>query len=170
MQEIKCPKCGEVFQVDESGYAAIVKQIRDKEFQKEVLEREAQYKARLETMQRENQLNVKNAVTAKEAEIAELKAQINANAQNNKLTISEAVAVKEKEITALEARLAAYEMEKRLAVSEVVFKSERQLAAKNEELLKLASQVENAEKEIALWFKKEELVDYKAEMYGWIYE
>ena len=40
MQEIKCPKCGEVFQVDESGYAAIVKQIRDKEFQKEVLERE----------------------------------------------------------------------------------------------------------------------------------
>ncbi|OUT20159.1 hypothetical protein CAS74_004901 [Pichia kudriavzevii] len=30
--------------------------------------------------------------------------------------------------------------------------------------------VENAEKEIALWFKKEELVDYKAEMYGWIYE
>ena len=87
MQEIKCPKCGEVFQVDESGYAAIVKQIRDREFQKEVLEREAQYKARLETMQRENLLNVKNAVTAKEAEIAELKAQINANAQNNKLTI-----------------------------------------------------------------------------------
>ncbi len=147
MQEIKCPKCGEVFQVDESGYAAIVKQIRDKEFQKEVLEREAQYKARLETMQRENLLNVKNAVTAKEAEIAELKAQINANAQNNKLTISEAVAVKEKEITALEARLAAYEMEKRLAVSEVVFKSERQLAAKNEELLKLTSMVEASEKE-----------------------
>ena len=147
MQEIKCPKCGEVFQVDESGYAAIVKQIRDKEFQKEVLEREAQYKARLETMQRENLLNVKNAVTAKEAEIAELKAQINANAQNNKLTISEAVAVKDKEITALEARLAAYEMEKRLAVSEVVFKTERQLAAKNEELLKLTSKVEASEKE-----------------------
>ena len=150
MQEIKCPKCGEVFQVDESGYAAIVKQIRDREFQKEVLEREAQYKARLETMQRENLLKVKNAVTAKEAEIAELKAQINANAQNNKLSISEAVANKDKEITALEARLVAYEMEKRLAVSEVVFKSERQLAAKNEELLKLASQVENAEKEIQL--------------------
>ena len=36
MQEIKCPKCGEVFQVDESGYAAIVKQVRDKEFSKEV--------------------------------------------------------------------------------------------------------------------------------------
>jgi hypothetical protein len=35
MNEIKCPKCGEVFKVDESGYAAIVKEIRDEEFQKE---------------------------------------------------------------------------------------------------------------------------------------
>ncbi len=176
MQEIKCPKCGEVFQVDESGYAAIVKQIRDREFQKEVLEREAQYKARLETLQRENQLNVKNAVTAKEAEIAELKAQINANAQNNKLTIGEAVAVKDKEIIALkaklynmekdkemavsaavneksveikelQARLAAFENEKKLAVNEIVLQKEQALAEKNQELLKLSSKVEASEKE-----------------------
>ena len=176
MQEIKCPKCGEVFQVDESGYAAIVKQIRDREFQKEVLEREAQYKARLETMQRENQLNVKNAVTAKEAEIAELKAQINANAQNNKLTISEAVANKDKDIIALkaklynmekdkemavsaavneksveikelQARLAAFENEKKLAVNEIVLQKEQALAEKNQELLKLTSKVEASEKE-----------------------
>ena len=40
MQEIKCPKCGEVFQVDESGYAAIVKQVRDEEFKKELEQRE----------------------------------------------------------------------------------------------------------------------------------
>ena len=43
MQEIKCPKCGEVFQVDESGYAAIGRQVRDKEFEKELSERKAQY-------------------------------------------------------------------------------------------------------------------------------
>ena len=41
MQEIKCPKCGEVFQVDESGYAAIVRQVRDSEFQKELEQRAA---------------------------------------------------------------------------------------------------------------------------------
>ena len=35
MNKIKCPKCGEVFQVDEAGYAAIAKQVRDKEFEKE---------------------------------------------------------------------------------------------------------------------------------------
>ena len=44
MQEIKCPECGKVFQVDESGYAAIVKQVRDKEFNKEIKDKEAQYK------------------------------------------------------------------------------------------------------------------------------
>ena len=147
MQEIKCPKCGEVFQVDESGYAAIVKQIRDREFQKEVYEREQQFKAYLQTLEKDRQLAIKNAVGEKDAEIAQLKAQLNANAQNNKLSVSEAVAVKEKEITALEARLAAYEMEKRLAVSEVVFKTERQLAAKNEELIKLTNQIESNEKE-----------------------
>lgn len=147
MQEIKCPKCGEVFQVDESGYAAIVKQIRDREFQKEVYEREQQFKAHLQTLEKDRQLAIKNAVGEKDAEIAQLKAQLNANVQNNKLSVSEAVAVKEKEITALEARLAAYEMEKRLAVSEVVFKTERQLAAKNEELIKLTNQIESNEKE-----------------------
>ena len=43
MQEIKCPNCGEVFQVDESGYDSIVKQVRDKEFNKEIEERTNYY-------------------------------------------------------------------------------------------------------------------------------
>lgn len=36
MQEIRCPKCGEVFQVDESGYDQIAQQVRDREFEKEL--------------------------------------------------------------------------------------------------------------------------------------
>ena len=39
MKEIKCPKCGEVFSVDESDYNAIVKQVRDETFKEEVNER-----------------------------------------------------------------------------------------------------------------------------------
>ena len=39
-QTVKCPHCGEVFQVDEAGYAAIVKQVRDKEFNREIDRRE----------------------------------------------------------------------------------------------------------------------------------
>ena len=43
MQEIKCPNCGEVFVVDESGYAQIVQQVRDKEFDKEIKQREKDF-------------------------------------------------------------------------------------------------------------------------------
>ena len=39
MQEIRCPKCGEVFQVDETGYNQIAKQVRDHEFSKELEKR-----------------------------------------------------------------------------------------------------------------------------------
>ena len=66
MQEIKCPHCGEVFQVDEAGYAAIVKQVRDKEFVKEVERREA---AAVE-------LAVNKAEQKKEKDLAELHAQL----------------------------------------------------------------------------------------------
>ena len=45
MQEIKCPNCGEVIQVDESDYMQIVQQVRDKEFDKELDRREQALKA-----------------------------------------------------------------------------------------------------------------------------
>ena len=66
MQEIKCPHCGEVFQVDEAGYAAIVKQVRDKEFAREVERRET---AAVE-------LAVSKAEQKKEKELAELHEQL----------------------------------------------------------------------------------------------
>ncbi len=40
MCELKCPNCGKVFAVDESGYAQIVQQVRDEEFDKELKQRE----------------------------------------------------------------------------------------------------------------------------------
>lgn len=45
MQELKCPNCGEVFTVDESSYATIVKQVRDKEFEKEIKRNVEQFEA-----------------------------------------------------------------------------------------------------------------------------
>ena len=44
MNEIKCPHCGTVFQVDESGFSAIVKQVRDKEFAHEIEQRQQMMK------------------------------------------------------------------------------------------------------------------------------
>ncbi|MBR3152511.1 MAG: DUF2130 domain-containing protein, partial [Clostridia bacterium] len=48
MNEIKCPSCGKVFQIDESSYDSIVKQIRDKEFEKEISSRDEHYKSEKE--------------------------------------------------------------------------------------------------------------------------
>lgn len=73
MQQIKCPKCGEVFQVDEAGYAAIVKQVRDMEFQKEV---EKQEKALTDAKESAVKLAVSEAETKKENELAALRQQL----------------------------------------------------------------------------------------------
>ena len=63
MQEIKCPKCGEVFQVDESGYAAIVQQVRDKEFSKEIQNRENQFETEKENALRLVKLEAEKLLT-----------------------------------------------------------------------------------------------------------
>ncbi len=44
MNEIKCPNCGKIFQIDETSYESILKQIRDEEFNKQINAREEQYK------------------------------------------------------------------------------------------------------------------------------
>ena len=49
MNEIKCPKCGTVFQIDEQDYESIVKQVRDHTFEEELNERKAQFQSELES-------------------------------------------------------------------------------------------------------------------------
>lgn len=110
MQEIKCPKCGEVFVVDESGYANIVKQVRDKEFAKELQKREEELKEAqqkdldLVRLEQKNQLDkalsVKDSeLSEKNKKIQELEACIKNNEISRNLAVSEAVNAKEKEIS-----------------------------------------------------------------------
>ena len=102
MQEIKCPKCGEVFQVDESGYAAIVKQVRDKEFMKEIQQRE-------EALSSEKKLAIDLAVqhTASEKDqiIADLTARLRAGAADRDAALREAEAKQQLEMTRKDAQL-----------------------------------------------------------------
>ena len=80
MQEIKCPNCGQIFQVDETGYAQIVQQIRDKEFEKELGRREAELAEKknsdlaLQRMEQEKILS--ETVSRKESELAEREREI----------------------------------------------------------------------------------------------
>lgn len=61
MHEIKCPNCGTTFTVDESGYAAIVSQIKDEEFNKELERRKKELEEETKTKIENVKLNVKNA-------------------------------------------------------------------------------------------------------------
>ena len=75
MQEIRCPHCGKMFQVDESGYAQILQQVRDREFEKELDRRQAELALKTESELRiarmEQESAHKNDLSAKDREIAE---------------------------------------------------------------------------------------------------
>ena len=137
MQEIKCPKCGEVFQVDESGYAAIVKQVRDKEFGREIKERERQFE---EEKGYAVKLAVSEAITEKEQKIMELQAKIDAAGSERKLAVTEAVsekdrqlAEKEKQIYLLEGQVHNGEKESQLKEQALRENYEEKLKAKDEQ-------------------------------------
>ena len=130
MQEIKCPNCGTVFQVDESGYAQIVQQVRDKEFDKELKRREAELAEKKE-----------RDLTDKDREIDQLKAKLAAAQIEKKLAVTEAVQEKEKEIsakvteiTALKGQLTSKDAENKLKVQSLKEQHETELRLKDEQI------------------------------------
>lgn len=158
MQEIKCPKCGEVFVVDESGYAQIVQQIRDKEFEKELKRREKDFAEmkesdlRLARMEQKEEFD--RTLSAKELELSDkdkvieqLKAQINGNEKEKKLAVSEVKNEKDREIEGLKAKLTGSETEKKLAVSDAVKEKEKEINEKNIEINELKNRLSNKETE-----------------------
>ena len=123
MEEIKCPKCGAVFKVDEAGYANIVKQVRDHEFNKELHEREELSKKDKETAVKLAEEKTKNALkddlAKKDAEVAELKA-------DKEIAITKLQSQKDEEISQLKAKLQSTEVENKLAVTAAVNKVEKE--------------------------------------------
>lgn len=144
MKEIKCPKCGEVFQVDEAGYAAIVKQVRDKEFQREIKERELQFKYSKEdavkVAKAELESTFKSELFRKETEITELKASISVEKQQRNLDINEAIAKKTQEIVFLKGQIEAAKKDQELAVQKLS-------SDKDKEIEQLKAQIETIKKD-----------------------
>lgn len=164
MQEIKCPKCGEVFQVDESGYAAIVKQVRDKEFEKEISDREERFEseknAAVKLAKAEAEKEFNSVMKDKELQISALQSEIDAQNNAKLLALSEIetkkdkeLAEKDSEITRLKARLEACDMDKQLAVSNAVTQKDKELAEKETCIVKLTAKLETGEKENELTVK-----------------
>ena len=147
MQQIKCPKCGEAFQIDEAGYAAIVKQVRDKEFNNEIKRAEEQYKddkaAAVNLAKAETEKKVQELIAAKEQEIIKLRASIDTYDKEKALAINEAIQQKESEYRKLvDAKDAEYR-------KSVALKDE-ELSKNKEELQRLSGDLKVNEKEAAL--------------------
>lgn len=138
MQEIKCPKCGEVFQVDESGYAAIVKQVRDKEFEKEILERQ-------HVFQNEKDSAVKIAVTKieseKDKEISELRATLKTEKAEKQLEIDKITSAKDKQLAEKELEISKLKGELELNKTSTDLAVKNAVQQKETTILELESQI-----------------------------
>jgi len=141
MNEIICPHCGKAFKVDEAGYADILKQVRDSEFEKQLHERlELAEKDKLNAVELAREKvgsEMQKAAATKDAEIQELKAKLDANEVAQKLAITEAVGVVEKERDELKSGLKHAELEKRLAEKSLKDKYETRIKDREDEIERL---------------------------------
>lgn len=160
MQEIRCPKCGEVFTVDESGYAAIVKQVHDKEFDKEIQRKENDFKADKE---KAVELAVTKAEAEKDKTIADLQNQINTLKGEKDLELSK----KDQEISRLNSQIELEKTKTEDAIDAAVKEKESKISELENSIQLQKTEFELKEKNLidshstALKMKDEEIAFYK---------
>ena len=105
---IKCPKCGEVFPIDESGYTAIASQIRDKEFRKALNERVEQMQSQQENaiklVETTAQADKEKSISELNHQIDTLNQQIKSIKKENELDKERSIADYKQQITELQAQ------------------------------------------------------------------
>ncbi|PZU83690.1 MAG: DUF2130 domain-containing protein [Chryseobacterium sp.] len=123
MNEIICPNCKKAFKVDEAGFAEILKQVRNHQFEEELQERlrlaEREKNSEIELNKEKFRSHLQEQLSKKDAEISQLKSV-------KELEIAGKVSEKEKEILELKAKIEKAEAEKKLAISEAVQKVEKE--------------------------------------------
>lgn len=130
MHEIICPHCSKAFKIDEAGYADILKQVHDKEFDKQLHDRlaaaEKEKQIAVELAESRAMGEVHKTTASKDAEIQALKFQVEAGELAKKHAVIEALNSVEKELDALKAELAAKEMAQKIAVTDAVNSIEKE--------------------------------------------
>ena len=175
MNELKCPNCGTVFQIDEVDYMSIVKQVKDKEFEKEISVREAQYKndkeqsIKLTEAKLEKEFN--EELNKKELEISELKNSLKVVESDTKNKLekeyTDKINKQELEINNLKNKIEVIESKKELDLKIAVDDKEKEITllnnklenSKNEFLLKEKNLIENYEDKIKS--RDEQISNYK---------
>ncbi|MBU2754162.1 DUF2130 domain-containing protein [Acidithiobacillus sp. CV18-2] len=145
MEEIICPHCHKAFTVDGAGYAEILRQVRDKDFERQIHDR-------LEAAQRESRIALSLAkqeaeaakqqlLAGKELQVQQLRAQLEASVAEQRLAISQAVESAKEEVRQLQSKLeqqeAIRQSELAKAVQEALAEKQRlQLQLEQQELLR----------------------------------
>lgn len=126
MNEIKCPHCGKTFKIDEASFAAILKQVRDGEFEKEL---HARINSEVRAAEAKTKLELQAENNKKEAEIAELRAKLDKAGTESQLAITQALSKVEKERDELAVKLNSKDAE--LKASEVSLKERYEIQIKD---------------------------------------
>ena len=158
MHEIRCPKCNEVFQVDERGYAAISKQVRDQEFNRELEQRSRQFaldkESALRIARAEKENEMQQAQAARDVRQSQLEQQLAVFQQEKALAVSQAHQQEQKQLAALESRiqqltaqLSTARQEKELALAQAANLQKDALADRERRIFELTSQMENQRRE-----------------------
>ena len=161
MKELKCPNCGNVFQVDEADYAFIVNQVRTTEFDAEIEKRiedfhrqqKAEEQARAATKEQvhQSELSKKDqTISEKDGEIARLKEQLSAMIDRQKLAVETAVSDKDRQIADLKATIGQDAQALQIAVLKERQQASEAAQAKDKEIAELRSQAKLAASEAEL--------------------
>ena len=138
MSEIRCPHCGGQFTIDESGYAAIVQQVRDKEFYKQVKEREDAIQREMGTQlalaRQEVQAAMQDAIAKRDTELASLNGRMSLQKAEYDAQLRQALSGKDTEIQALQSQLGALNTKLVLTETSMRENYEAQLRSKDEQI------------------------------------
>ena len=141
MNEIICPHCDKAFKVDKTGYANILKQVRDSEFEKHLSERSSQLEkdktAALKLAEKDAKIALKSVEAEKDAEIGRLKSQLEGNKQSTELAVIKAVKDIEQDRDNLKSELKSAYLEKQNSLSLLKEKYETQIQDRDDAIERL---------------------------------
>jgi hypothetical protein len=152
MNKIICPNCKTAFDMDEAGFADILKQVRDEEFNKELMEKEKAFSKQVESAVELAKANLKNelqsdlalkeselqkSLATKEAELIALKASVDNAELQKRLAVTQAVNIVEKERDGLSAELKNKDHESQLLATSLKDKYESEIQLKDEAIERL---------------------------------
>ena len=161
MKDIKCPKCGTVFQVDESDYAAILAQVRNEELDRRVEELREQFRAKEQSVKLEAEKTFEGKLSQKDQEVSRLQNEITrltgvisgyeatkkselSELENKKTKeLFDAVTEKDRLISQLEAEIANKDNEHRVAILKERSNGSVEIQKKQQEIVKLQADIES---------------------------